>query len=84
MYWYDWSFFGMHVFWWAFWLLLIISLLAWATPVPRRRVRTYDDPIQILRRRFAAGEMTAEDYEQRKERLERDISAARRRTPPNE
>ena len=77
MYWYDWSFFGMHVFWWIFWFLLIVALFSWATPVPRRRMRTHEDPLHILRRRFAAGDITAEEYEQRKARIERDIAAAR-------
>jgi putative membrane protein len=73
MYWYHWQFFGMHFFWWMFWVLLIVSFFSLAFPVPRSRMRLYlDDPLAILRRRYAAGEITTEDYEDRKARIERD------------
>lgn len=65
--------FGMHLFWWIFWLVLIIAFFAILTPVPRRRAHLYrQTPLEILQRRYAAGEITTQEYEERKERLKRD------------
>jgi putative membrane protein len=74
MYWYQWQFFGMHFFWWMFWVLLIVSFFSLAFPVPRSRMRLYrDDPLGILQRRYAAGEITTAEYEERKTHIEQDL-----------
>ncbi len=73
---YVWSFWGMNLVWWLFWIALLIVFFALATPVPRRRVRQYDNPLAILRRRYAAGEITTDEYEERRTRLVRDLQAA--------
>ena len=72
-YWSGGSFFGMHFFWWFFWVALIVIAFSVATPVPRSRMRLYDDPLAILRRRYAAGEITTDEYDERKARIERDM-----------
>jgi putative membrane protein len=77
MYWYQWQFFGMHFFWWMFWVLLIVSFFSLAFPVPRSRMRLYrDDPLGILQRRYAAGEITTADYEERKAHIEQDLRSS--------
>jgi len=63
-------FWGMHVIWWLFWILLIVSLFWLAPPHPRHKMR--DTPQQILQRRYAAGEISSEEYEERKAKLDRD------------
>lgn len=65
-------FWGMHVLWWLFWIGLIVAFFSLLTPVPRRRTR--ETPLQILQRRFAAGEIAEKEYEERKRTLERDAS----------
>lgn len=72
---YVWSFWGMNLLWWLFWVALLVVFFALATPVPRHRVRLYEDPLSILRRRYAAGEITTDEYEERRTRLLRDLSA---------
>ena len=68
--------FGMHLFWWIFWILLIVFFFALLTPVPRKRAHLYrQTPLEILQRRYANGEITTQEYEERKSRLERDSSA---------
>ena len=67
------SFWGMHMFWWLFWVLLIVSFFGVATPVPRSRAK--QTPLDILQRRYAAGEISTAEYEERKEKLTRDIAA---------
>lgn len=72
MHWGDYGFFGMHLFWWIFWILAIVVLFSFATPVPKGRGKASETPLEILQRRFARGEIDAAEYEERKARLTRD------------
>lgn len=62
---------GMHGAWWIFWILLVgaLAFFAWGQPGRRRRRET---PHEVLQRRLANGEITPDDYEQRKALLDRD------------
>jgi len=51
---------GMHMFWWIFWVV-IVSLLLFS-PWPARPGIRRDSAVDVLRRRFAAGEITEEEY----------------------
>ena len=68
------SFWGMHFLWWLFWIAIIATFFSLVRPVPRREVR--ETPLEILKRRYAAGEITSVEYDERKTRLERDTPAA--------
>ena len=70
---YEYHFFGMHMLWWLFWLILLFVLFGWFAPVPKKRIRK-DSPLNILQKRFAAGELTTEEYEEKKKILESDAS----------
>ncbi len=63
----GWSLWGMHVFWWLFWIVVIVVLFSPITPVSRGRRR--ETPLEVLQRRYAAGEISSEDYEERKAKL---------------
>jgi putative membrane protein len=69
MYWYDSTFIGMSFLWWVFWVIVLVAFFSLLTPIPRSRVRNYEQPLETLRRRYAAGEITTEEYEDRKARL---------------
>ena len=69
------GFFGMHILWWAFWTFLIVTLLSTVTPVPRNQLRSGERALDILRRRYAAGHFSTDEYERRKAVLERDEGA---------
>lgn len=73
----DGWFWGMHLFWWLFWVFLIVLFFGLITPVPRSKAR--ETPLQILQRRYAAGEITTQEYDERKARLESDAAAAAKR-----
>lgn len=63
----EWSFWGMHLFWWLFWIVIIVALVLPITPVSRGRRR--ETPLEVLQRRYAAGEVSTEEYEKRKAKL---------------
>lgn len=80
--WWSWSWFGMSFLWWIFWVLLIIGFFAFLTPVPRSQVpRARLTPLEILQRRYASGELTTAEYEERKQRLLQDRELSERRAP---
>jgi putative membrane protein len=56
-----------------FWIGFVILFFVWSTPVPRRVVRMYrEDALGILQRRYAAGEITTEEYEERRSHIQKD------------
>lgn len=63
----EWGFWGMHIFWWLFWIAVIVVLFLSLAPVSRRRRR--ETPLEVLQRRYAAGEVSTEEYEERKAKL---------------
>lgn len=87
MYWWSWSFFGMNFLWWIFWVLLFVSFFALMTPVPRSRTgRTRASALDLLQRRYAAGEISTAEYEERRAILMRDREGSERpaAAPPAE
>lgn len=69
---------GMMGYWWIFWVVLWALFFIFLIPIPRRRWSTYrqlETPLQLLQRRYAAGEITHEEYEERRARLLRDANS---------
>jgi putative membrane protein len=58
MYWAH-HYWGMHMFWWIFWLALVIALMLWAWPTAARR---RDSAIEQLRRAYASGQISEDEY----------------------
>lgn len=67
-----WWFLGMHFFWWLFWIGLLVTAFTTVTPVPKNQMKSGERALDILRRRYAAGQVSTEEYERRKVVLERD------------
>ena len=64
-------FWGMHSFWWLFWLIIIL----WAIKASQKTTYHKTDnetPLDILKKRFAKGEITKEEYEEMKKTLGND------------
>jgi putative membrane protein len=72
---YDHGYFmaGMHVLWWLFWIVLVGAILlgGWGR-LDRHQGRPRETPHEVLQRRLAAGEITPQQYEERKALLDRD------------
>ena len=64
---------GMHLVWWFVWLLLIFWIFATPYEIPFQRTKQ-SSPLNILQRRFAAGEITKEQYEENRKILQRDLA----------
>ncbi len=62
-------FWGMHWFWWIIWIVLIIWIFAIPWDIPGQRTKK-ESPLDIAKRRYAAGEITLEEYETIKKQLE--------------
>jgi len=67
------GFWGMHMFWWAFWLLLVIGGISLFEPVRRKLNRDHRaSALEILQKRYANGDLPQEEYEKRKSYLLKD------------
>jgi len=69
MFYNGYHFFGMHLIWWVIWFFFIIWIFATPYYVPGRP-RAKETPLDILKRRYAAGELNTEEYNEKKKNLE--------------
>ena len=60
---------GMNFVWWFIWFILIIWIFAFPCNIPGQRYRK-DSSFDILRKRFASGEITLDEYNDKKKILE--------------
>jgi putative membrane protein len=58
----------MNFFWWFIWFILLFWIFAVPYDIPGQRKRK-DSPLDILKNRFASGEITKEEYLERKNLL---------------
>jgi putative membrane protein len=59
----------MHWIWWIIWILLLIWIFATPLDIPGQRT-SRETPIGVLKKRFARGKITKEEYEDRKQIFE--------------
>ena len=59
---------GMSAIWWIIWLILLFWIFAVPYDIPGQRSRK-DSPLEILKKRFANGQMTKEEFEAQKDIL---------------
>ncbi|MEO8760116.1 MAG: SHOCT domain-containing protein [Bacteroidia bacterium] len=70
MFYNGYHFFGMHLIWWVFWLLLLFWTFASPYNIPGHQ-KTKNSALDILQKRFAAGQITKEQYLEHKALLEK-------------
>jgi putative membrane protein len=64
---------GMHLVWWIIWMFFLVWIFATPWGIPGERKKK-DSPLDILKRRFANGEITKEEYEESKKILSADTN----------
>lgn len=70
MYMYEgYHFGGMHLFWWFIWMVIIVWIFAIPYDLPGQRKKK-DSPLDILKKRYAAGEINNEEYEGKKKLIQ--------------
>ena len=68
MFYNGYHFFGMHLIWWFFWIILMFWIFA--TPYGTRYIQyRRDSPLDILKRQLASGQLTSEEYKEKKQLL---------------
>jgi len=65
---YENYYWGMNLVWWIIWILLLFWIFAIPIAIPGQRKRA-DSPLHILQKRYAAGEITTDDYQEKKKIL---------------
>ena len=71
MFYEGYHFWGMHLIWWFLWGMFIFWIFALPYRIPGQRYRP-DTPLDILKKRFASGEINDKDFREMKEILESD------------
>jgi putative membrane protein len=66
----DWMW-GMHWGWWIIWIVAIVAIVLLITR-SRSASPQRETPLELLERRYAAGEISTQEYEERKARLQQD------------
>ena len=63
MHYYDGSFGGMHLIWWIIWVIFIAWIFFIPADIPYQKTMK-DSPLDILKKRYAKGEISKEEYEE--------------------
>lgn len=68
MHYYDGHFGGMHFIWWIIWLFLLVWIFFIPYDIPYQKPKK-EDPLDILKKRFAEGFISKEEFEESKKLL---------------
>jgi putative membrane protein len=68
---YENYYWGMHYGWWFIWGIMLFWVFATPYDIPGQR-RRKDSPLDILQQRYATGQITTSEYEEKKKKLEAD------------
>lgn len=65
----NYQFVGMHLLWWFLWLILLFWIFATPYNIPGQKTKK-DSPLDILKKRFAQGEINKEEFQEKKNLME--------------
>jgi len=66
---------GMDLIWWGVWIIMLFWIFALPYNIPGQRNRR-ESAFDILQKRFASGEITSNEYDEKKKILEKGLSTA--------
>jgi putative membrane protein len=61
-------FYGMHLFWWFIWVVLLFWIFALPYNIPGQRSKK-ETPLDLLNKRLASGQISNEEYLEKKQLL---------------
>ena len=64
---------GMHLIWWLIWVMFLLTIFVSPYDIPGQRSKR-QSPLDILKNRFASGQITNEEYQEKKTMLESDLA----------
>jgi len=67
---------GMNLVWWFIWVILLFWIFATPYNIPGQRMKK-DTPLDILQKRYAAGQINTEEYEEMKRVIESNVTKLR-------
>ena len=70
MHWFEGHYWGMHIIWWVIWEIFIIWIFATPWDIPGQRTKK-ETPLDLLKKRYAKGEISKEEYEDIKKTLQK-------------
>jgi len=70
---YSSNYWGMNLIWWLIWMIMIFWIFATPYNIPGQRNKK-DSPLDILQKRFASGQITNDEYQEKKKILENDLA----------
>jgi putative membrane protein len=70
MFYNNYNFWGMHFMWWFIWMILLFWIFLTPYDIPGQRTKK-GTPLDILKKRFASGQITKEQYHEHKSILEK-------------
>lgn len=65
----NYHFVGMHLIWWFVWIVLLFWIFAIPYSIPGQKAKK-DSPLDVLKKRFASGQINSEEYQEIKKTLE--------------
>jgi putative membrane protein len=69
MYYDNYHFWGMHLVWWCIWCILLFWIFVTPYNIPGQRTKK-ETPYDILKKRFASGKISKEEYKETKKILD--------------
>lgn len=63
---------GMHFVWWIIWFILLIWIFIVPADIPYQKSKK-ENPLDILKKRFAQGEISKEEFEESKKVLKSEV-----------
>jgi len=70
---YDDYYWGMNIAWWVIWIIVLFWIFALPYDIPGQRKRK-NSALDVLQKRYAAGQLTSSEYQERKKILEEDAA----------
>ncbi len=70
MHWFEGHYGGMHIIWWVIWVIFMIWIFATPWDIPGQKTKK-ETPLDLLKKRYANGEISKEEFEDIKNTLQK-------------